>query len=317
MKSPPEQALGIGSVVRQTGIPAQNIRMWEKRYSAVVPERTPSNRRLYSPDDLKRLGSMKKLTESGHAISQIANLTNSQLHELLENEPRTKENETLEANSPRIVAIGLRESFFEKAGDSLKMKMVANYETIDVALSSLKEDQGDLLIIEVESLFPEAVASLRKLVEQAGSPPSILIYRYTATQTAAALARSISGMTVLKAPVTDSQLHRECLVRLSKRDSTMGSFPDKDAPIPDRLYTTQELSYLAGLSSTVKCECPQHLAELLQSLSAFENYSKECEDRSPEDAVLHDLLHRVTAGVRRQMEEVLSHVVQAEGIALG
>ena len=53
---------------------------------------------------------------------------------------------------------------------------------------------------------------------------------------------------------------------------------------------------------------------LLQSLSAFETYSQECEDRNPEDALLHAFLHRTTAHVRRIMEEALRHLVRVEGI---
>lgn len=34
------------------------------------------------------------------------------------------------------------------------------------------------------------------------------------------------------------------------------------------------------ISSTVKCECTRHLAELLTSLAAFEQYSTECESLS-------------------------------------
>ena len=46
------------------------------------------------------------------------------------------------------------------------------------------------------------------------------------------------------------------------------------------------LADIAGLSSTVACECPRHVAELLMQLSHFEAYSAECVARSPEDAAL-------------------------------
>ena len=38
----------IKVVARRTGLSAHVIRIWEKRYGAVEPERTDTNRRLYS-----------------------------------------------------------------------------------------------------------------------------------------------------------------------------------------------------------------------------------------------------------------------------
>ena len=84
--------------------------------------------------------------------------------------------------------------------------------------------------------------------------------------------------------------------------------------IPERLYDANQLVKLTQVASAVECECPQHMAGLLQSLSAFETYSQECEDRNPEDALLHAFLHRTTAHVRPIMEEALRHLVRVEGI---
>ena len=80
---------GIGAVVARTGLTAAGIRMWEKRYTAVTPERTESNRRRYRAEDVERLVLLKRLTDRGHAISTIANLG------LLELEQRLEEAESL------------------------------------------------------------------------------------------------------------------------------------------------------------------------------------------------------------------------------
>jgi DNA-binding transcriptional MerR regulator len=44
--------LTMGAVVKRTGIPAETIRAWERRYGVPRPQRTPSGRRLYSEADL-------------------------------------------------------------------------------------------------------------------------------------------------------------------------------------------------------------------------------------------------------------------------
>lgn len=69
-------------VARRTGLTAHVIRAWEKRYSAVTPTRTETNRRLYSEEDVQRLWLLKRATDSGHSIGQIAQLPSQRLREL-------------------------------------------------------------------------------------------------------------------------------------------------------------------------------------------------------------------------------------------
>jgi DNA-binding transcriptional MerR regulator/methylmalonyl-CoA mutase cobalamin-binding subunit len=69
----------IRYVSQRTGLSPHVIRAWEKRYQAVVPHRSPKNRRLYSEKDVQRLQLLKKITELGHSISQIASLNSKKL----------------------------------------------------------------------------------------------------------------------------------------------------------------------------------------------------------------------------------------------
>ena len=69
-----------------------------------------------------------------------------------------------------------------------------------------------------------------------------------------------------------------------------------------RRFDDATLTDLAGLSSTMACECPRHVAELLMQLSNFEAYSADCENRSPADAELHAYLQRVAATARTLFE---------------
>jgi hypothetical protein len=56
--------------------------------------------------------------------------------------------------------------------------------------------------------------------------------------------------------------------------------------------------------------------QLVNSLAAFEQYSRECENRNAEDAALHAFLHAATAQARAIMEAALARVVEAEGLEL-
>lgn len=72
----------IKVVARRTGLSAHVIRIWEKRYGAVEPERTGTNRRLYSDDQIERLSLLRDITQSGHSIGHVAKLPTDKLREL-------------------------------------------------------------------------------------------------------------------------------------------------------------------------------------------------------------------------------------------
>ena len=76
----------IRYVSQRTGLTPHVIRAWEKRYKAVVPLRSPKNRRLYSEDDVQRLLLLKRVTDEGHNISHIEKLDSSELLELAQQE---------------------------------------------------------------------------------------------------------------------------------------------------------------------------------------------------------------------------------------
>jgi hypothetical protein len=62
------------------------------------------------------------------------------------------------------------------------------------------------------------------------------------------------------------------------------------------------LARLATISSTVQCESPRLLAELLTSLAAFEQSSADCESRSIKDAALPAHLNATASRARHMIE---------------
>ena len=62
-----------------SGIKAHTIRIWEKRYGLLVPQRTDTNIRRYSDDDLKKIINISLLVNRGFKISKIAALSEEEL----------------------------------------------------------------------------------------------------------------------------------------------------------------------------------------------------------------------------------------------
>jgi MerR family transcriptional regulator, light-induced transcriptional regulator len=74
----------IQVVTRRTGVSADVLRVWEKRYAVVTPVRSASGRRLYSDADIERLRLMVQATRTGRTIGQVATLPSAALLELLD-----------------------------------------------------------------------------------------------------------------------------------------------------------------------------------------------------------------------------------------
>ena len=86
--------------------------------------------------------------------------------------------------------------------------------------------------------------------------------------------------------------------------------------VAPRRYDDATLADFAGLSTTIACECPSHVAELLLQLSRFEAYSAQCESRGAEDAALHAYLVRVAGASRALFEDALERIAIADGLML-
>lgn len=88
----------IKVVSQMTGISEFVIRAWEKRYDAVIPSRTESNRRLYSEEDIEKLRLLNDAVHKGHNIGGIARLNINDLRSIL-NEKKSNSHRPLPSES--------------------------------------------------------------------------------------------------------------------------------------------------------------------------------------------------------------------------
>ena len=69
----------INELESLTGIKAHTIRIWEKRYGLLKPERTDTNIRHYSNDELRKLINVTTLYNGGMKISHIVDLSDQEI----------------------------------------------------------------------------------------------------------------------------------------------------------------------------------------------------------------------------------------------
>ena len=312
----PSPTYRIGTVSRLTGVPADTLRVWERRYGVVTPMRSDAGTRLYGPDDVTRLTLIKRLVDRGDAISSVANLSLDQLRERVRGTDLTSPPETC-AQPCRVLVIGatLASRLKRVAAQLTGLDFVGFHDSFDMLRSSSPVSAGpDVVVLECPSLHADQVRQISARIAETGAARAILVYTY-ANQ--AALARLDARRILAKrAPVDPRDLQQWCsnqLIQVSQGASTCGDL-DLSAPLPEHRFSDAELLRIATVSPSVRCECPHHLVDLVLSLNAFERYSAECEDRNSDDAALHAYLQTTTAHARAMMETALARVVDAEGI---
>lgn len=307
IKAPPKSMAEVGSTIRPvadgvyriaavaslSGIPAATIRMWEPRYQVVRPARRASNGRLYSRADIERLAPVKQAVDAGHAISTIAAVSNERLQERLSYQP---------ARAPtapdvycRVLVCGaaLAASLAAAWQSRSDILMTGAFPSMDSAADPQRQPV-DALIVDAPLLKSMLIPPLRQLRALTRARIVIVVYAYTTRSVLAPLDES--EVIAITAPPDPVNLARICLLGLSIDSSTRRSMTRQllQAASPRR-YDDMFLSELSRLSTTMQCECPNHLAELLTRLNAFERYSLDCESSNLTDAATHALLYSSTA----------------------
>ena len=314
----------IGAVSRLTGITVHTLRVWEQRYSAIEAERTVSGRRKYTPHNVDRLMSLKFLVDRGCQISSIATLSENELKKYLSQYNDKKSITSLVKNKGKpSVAI---------YGEYLPIKIKKiNYNLDDFTivfcgadLDSFKADASrikpDIIILEFPVIDEHILRLVKELHRVTKSRRIIVIYSFARSVDIKRINDDITR--TMKAPVTLEEIFNTISLvdsPISNNNETKIEVKSKQ-PIeftaPAKRFSRKTLAVLGDVSSSIACECPQHLTELVTGLSNFEDYSAECVSQSPKDAELHTYLQSVTANCRASMEEALEKVAIAEGINL-
>jgi DNA-binding transcriptional MerR regulator len=74
-------AFTIKDLENLSGIKAHTIRIWEQRYAFIKPQRTHTNIRYYTNEELKKILNISLLNKYGYKISHINRMSSLEIHE--------------------------------------------------------------------------------------------------------------------------------------------------------------------------------------------------------------------------------------------
>lgn len=305
----------IGAVSRLTGIPADTLRIWERRYHLVDPQRTEKGGRLYSQADVNRLTMIKALVDQGHAISTVANLDTRELNDRLS---RARPHNLPEIGSGRHDVCIVGQAITVRANNTAQMPEGLELAGTYTDLDSFMEDDTccQTLVIEFPFLDRTIVKKLQDETLQKRYDNIIVIYAFAPSIILRQMKRL--QITTERAPVSIDHIWQMCAGNMPHQVDWSPSVFQPDTvltePAPKRQFSSQQLAKLSQMTSALKCECPHHLSSIIETLVAFEQYSTECENDSPQDAALHSYLHIMTAKARWLMEVALEKLAEVESI---
>ena len=309
-----------GAVARMVRMPVATLRIWERRYQVSTPALTPSGQRLYSAADVRRLGLLNQLTDLGHAIGSLAALDWPQLQAVANTHASTVAGQRAPAgpaaSTPaapwRVAVVGatlakrlLRPDVRRALGCSMEVAGV--HASLELAAAAIKAAPVNALLVH------DARPTGQPRPRGVRDVPTGLLYRFAAEPVCQQLAAD--NVVLLREPQGDTALGQWLRgLRLASAAAPRGATAGHRQEAPPRRWDDAQLADFAGLSSTIACECPHHIAELLMQLSHFEAYSAECANSSHADALLHGFLRGVASTSRALFEDALERVAVHEGL---
>jgi DNA-binding transcriptional MerR regulator/methylmalonyl-CoA mutase cobalamin-binding subunit len=248
-------------VAQRTGLSPHVLRVWERRYEAVTPERSETNRRLYSEAEIIRLELMARLTEAGNSIRQIAALPTTELETMAGALPSPT------VTPSRSETSSLDEALLEEAWscvvnlDSPGLSKVLNRATVSLGILKFSADLIVPLIERIGTAWKSGEISIGE--EHAASS----LIKEVLFMTSRPFAES-SGAPNLVVATPTGQLHELGAVLVSctaRRDGWQVTYLGPSLPAAEIARAAiRNQSLAVGLSIVYPSDDPQLPAELLQ-----------------------------------------------------
>ena len=311
----PRPLYGIGTVARLTGLKTDNLRAWERRYGLGASHKSSTGRRQYTQSDLEHLQLIAALVNDGARIGEIANSERKTL-EMLLRQRGIRGREALSKSKPRAVFVGaaLCKWLDSHQGcisgvDALlaRMDLAAIEES---AFAALKD--SDVMVLECASLSRASVTRIESLHDDALAKRIIVVYQFGNTQWLEEL--EAAGIAAMAFPPDAGKLAFAIARNIADSEVSAGegNFGELMTAKP-RQFGAVELAAAASLESTLNCECPKHIAQLITALIAFEEYSASCSVDNWHEAAVHSCIYTYAGQARHLMEKALRTVLEERG----
>lgn len=134
-----KNSFSIKNLENISGIKAHTIRIWEKRYNLLYPERTDTNIRRYSLDSLRKLLNITLLYNHGFKISKIANLPEEEVPIIVREIALKSNSEQVSINAFKLSMVNFDTVLFDATFDELISKNDFSFIYINIFIPLMNE----------------------------------------------------------------------------------------------------------------------------------------------------------------------------------
>ena len=103
-----------------SGVKAHTIRIWERRYGLLDPDRTDTNIRMYSSEELKTILNVAFLNRHGVKISHIAALSRDERDRRVKEVADDKSDPDISLNALKLAMLSYDADLFERTSDAFR-----------------------------------------------------------------------------------------------------------------------------------------------------------------------------------------------------
>ena len=153
----------IKDLANFSGIKAHTIRIWEKRYNILEPNRTDSNIRYYDINNLLKLLNVSYLNSNGYKISKISELPESKLNATVRELVAKNGADTQASNTLKLAMLNFDENLFNVTYNNL----IAQSSLRDVFKNIFIPFLNEIgLLWQVKSVTPAHEHFITNLIKQ-------------------------------------------------------------------------------------------------------------------------------------------------------
>ena len=292
---PAQNLYQIGSVTALTGIAAERLRAWERRYGFAPAERK-GKIRLYSHTQVQNLLKIKRLLDRGESISSIIELSSTQLEARLNVEPAQDLN-TVGANrlgrAANVALVGagiLQLEQQSKVADSVSV--VGRWANVEALLADAQVPSVDIFALQLPVLLPQLIAQVKDLAPTARVLP---IYQFATAEQVRQCEET--ELNPIRWPLPWRDIEQQCL--------SLFGVPNLYGVSAPRLFSDEELIAVAVADDSPH-QANQKIVEQIHQLNALNSFLNVCSD---------DALTQSTSTQAQALQQAASDIGQSRAQA--
>ncbi|MBC6998886.1 MerR family transcriptional regulator [Cytophaga sp. FL35] len=158
-----KKRFSIRDLENLSGIKAHTIRIWEKRYELLSPERTSTNIRTYSLSSLQKLLNITLLYNHGHKISKIAKIPEQNIPDMVREMVASNSVKSHSINAFKLSMLHFDQALFMKTFNELSKEKSFHEIFKDVFIPLLNE-MG--VLWQTDTISPAHEHFITNLVKQ-------------------------------------------------------------------------------------------------------------------------------------------------------